>query len=155
MDFVAALKTEKIQNIMVPRGIQVEPTLSFGEVVNRLQDEGKFCAIVVENGKVIGIFTERDALKRGLLKGTDPKTPIKDLMTPNPDVIRVDESVAKAIHMMHQGKHRHLPVVDHAHGLLGLIAVRDIVYYLSENYPYEVYNLPPDPHKFSGSPEGA
>lgn len=155
MDFASALKTEKIRNVMVSRGIQVKPSASFKEVVAQLQDEHKFCAIVMEQEKVVGIFTERDALKRGLLKSVPPETPIQDLMTPHPDVIQAEDSLAKAIQMMHQGKHRHLPVLDTQETFAGLISARDIVYYLSENYPYEVYNLPPDPHKVSGTAEGA
>lgn len=140
---------------MVSRGICVSPKTSFGEVIQRLQTEGKFCAVVVEQKKVVGIFTERDALQRGLLKDTPPATSIQKLMTPKPDIIHMEDTLALAIQKMHQGKHRHLPVVDDEEAFLGLISVKDIVYYLSENYPYEVYNLPPDPHKFSGTAEGA
>lgn len=155
MNFEAAIQKEKIRELISPRGIRVKPENTYAEVVAKLQAENKFCAIVLEGNKVRGIFTERDALKRGLLPDIDPATPIEKIMTPNPVVIQEDESVAHAIRLMHEGKYRHLPVVNSQKEFAGLVSVRDIIYYLSENYPYEVYNLPPDPHKRSATSEGA
>lgn len=156
MNFEQALKTEKISTIVVPtRGITVSRKTTYREVVRQLQETRKFCAIVLDGKKPVGIFTEADALKRGLLKEIDPKTPIENVMTANPTVVSMDDSLALAIRLMHRGRHRHLPVVSADNEFLGLISVRDIVFYLSENYPYDVFNLPPDPHKFSGAPEGA
>jgi CBS domain-containing protein len=63
--------------------------------------------------------------------------------------------MAVAIRLMHDGKYRHLPIVNSERECLGLVSVRDIVFYLSENYPLEVLNQPPDPHKISASAEGA
>lgn len=140
---------------MVPRGIQVQSGAVYGDVVEHLQDEGKFCAVILKGKKVLGIFTERDALKRGLLTQAEPETPIDDLMTKNPVAIKEDDTLMQAIQLMDQGRYRHLPVVNDDEEFVGLISVRDLVYYLAENYPYEVYNLPPDIHKFSGAPEGA
>ena len=140
---------------MTPRGIRVSKDTSFEEVVRQLQDKEKFCAVILEGKQVVGIFTERDALKRGLLKDTDPDTPIGNLMTPRPTLINKDESLAVAIHLMNKGQHRHLPVVGAKNEFLGLVSVRDIVFYLSENYPCDVFNLPPDPHKVSSAAEGA
>lgn len=155
MNFDEALKNEKIRSVMVPRGIQVTKDTPYGEVIGRLQSENKFSVLILEGKKVVGIFTERDALKKGLLQGTDPKTPIEKLMTPNPVVVDPEDSLAVAIRTMHEGKYRHLPIVDSNDEFLGMISVRDIVFYLSENYPYEVFNQPPDPHKFSVTSEGA
>lgn len=140
---------------MVPRGIQVSKDTPFKEVIRQLQAHKKFCAVILEGSRVVGIFTERDALKRGLLKGIQPDAPIEKFMTANPDVIDQNDSLGSAIRIMHNGKHRHVPVVNSKQEFLGLISVRDVVLYLSENYPYEIYNQPPDPHKFSGAPEGA
>lgn len=155
MNFEEAIKNEKIRNVMVPRGIVVTRKTTYGQVVAQLQGQKRFAAIILDKQKVVGIFTERDALKRGLLQGASPETPIEQLMTPDPVIVDPDDNLAVAIRLMHEGKYRHLPIVDRNNQYLGIVSVRDIVMYLSENYPYEVYNQPPDPHKVSAAPEGA
>ncbi len=155
MEFEQALKTEKIRNVMTPRGIQVNSELSYAQVVSQLQAEEKFCAVILKEEKVVGIFTELDALRRGLLEKADPQTPIHKMMTPNPTTIDIDDNLAVAVRLMHRGKYRHLPVVNGKKEFMGLISVRDIILYLSENYPHDVYNLPPDPHQVSQKAEGA
>ena len=155
MNFEEAIKNEKIRNVMVPRGIKVTRKTTYGQVIAQLQGQKRFAAIVLDGKKVVGIFTERDALKRGLLQNAPADTPIEKLMTPDPVVVDPEDNLAVAIRLMHEGKYRHLPIVDRNDEYLGIISVRDIVMYLSENYPYEVYNQPPDPHKVSVVPEGA
>ena len=155
MNFEEALKTEKIRNLSTREAVTVHPELTLGEVLQRMQEKKTGCAVILEGKKVVGIFTERDALIRGLLADADPLTPIADLMTRKPKLLDREDTVAVAIRLMHEGKYRHLPVVNGRREFLGLVSVRDIVFYLSENFPLEVYNLPPDPHQISGKAEGA
>ncbi|KAB2839012.1 CBS domain-containing protein, partial [bacterium] len=65
MNFEEALKTEKIRNLATREGLTVPPELTLGEVVRRMQELRTGCAVVVAGKKVVGIFTERDALIRG------------------------------------------------------------------------------------------
>ncbi len=155
MNFEEALKTEKIRNLSTREPLTVVPAMPLGEVVQLMQQRKTGCAVVLEGKKVIGIFTERDALIRGLLANADPAIPIEKLMTPKPKVLDREDTLAVAIRLMHDGKYRHLPVVNRQRELLGLVSVRDIVFYLSENFPLEVYNLPPDPHQVCNRAEGA
>jgi len=155
VNFEEALKTEKIRNLATREGLTVPPELTLGEVVRRMQERRTGCAVVVAGKKVVGIFTERDALIRGLLADAAPETPIEKLMTAKPKVLDREDTLAVAIRLMHDGKYRHLPVVNAKREFLGIVSVRDIVFYLSENFPLEIYNLPPDPHRISRSAEGA
>ena len=69
--------------------------------------------LVVDHARLIGIFTERDALFRLLAEGRDPHaTRLADVMTPRPQTIHPDEPFLRALRMMHEGKFRHLPVVE-------------------------------------------
>jgi CBS domain-containing protein len=155
VDFEKALKNEKIRNLKNRRPVTVTKDSSYGEVVRLLCEAKTGCAVILAGKKVIGIFTEQDVLKRGVIPKTDPETPIEKLMTPHPKLLDIEDSVAVAIRLMHDGKYRHLPIVNAKDEFLGLVSVKDIVFYLSENYPYEVYNLPPDPRQISAAPEGA
>jgi CBS domain-containing protein len=155
MDFEKALKNEKIRNLSTSEVVLVGPQETLGTVVRKLQEAKTGCAVVVEGNKVVGIFTERDALKRAALANTPMTTLIRDLMTPHPKVLNRDDSVAVAVRFMNEGKYRHLPIVDENGKFVGLFSVRDIVLYLSELYPLDIYNLPPDPHQVARAREGA
>ncbi|MGH8801314.1 MAG: CBS domain-containing protein [Casimicrobiaceae bacterium] len=81
--------------------------------------------LVVDRSRLIGIFTERDALFRVLADGRSPAlTLIEDVMTAQPQTIHPDEPFVRALRMMHEGKFRHLPVVEFERPL-GMVSVRD------------------------------
>ena len=81
--------------------------------------------LVVDHTRLIGIFTERDALFRLLAEGRDPHTTrLSDVMTAQPQTIHPDEPFLRALRMMHEGKFRHLPVVEFDRPL-GVVSVRD------------------------------
>lgn len=155
MNFGKALQQEKIRNLSTRQAVLVPPDESYHSLIIKLRQARSGCAIVVQNKKVVGIITERDIMIRGILAKALPQSTAASLMTPNPRLLAMEDSVAVAIRLMHEGKYRHLPIVDAQGEFLGLVSVRDIVAYLAENYPCEVYNLPPDPHQVIASPEGA
>jgi CBS domain-containing protein len=78
-----------------------------------MKKTGKGALLVLENHKLIGIFTERDALFRVIAARRDPATTtIADVMTPHPQTIHPDEPFLNAMRVMHEGGFRHLPVVE-------------------------------------------
>ena len=109
---------------------------------------------VVEGMRVVGIFTERDVLTRVVEQKVNPKTPLSKLMTSDPKVLKMGDSIADAIRLMNQGSYRHIPITDEAGEVQGILSVRDIIKYLAEHFPCEVYNLPPGP-QIIRAPEGA
>src|SRR4051812_37969636 len=69
--------------------------------------------MVVEDEKLVGVFTERDGLFRVLAESIDAtSTPLAEVMTRNPQTIRPDSGFTVALQMMHDGRYRHLPVVE-------------------------------------------
>ena len=94
--------------------------------------------LVVEDGKLCGIFTERDALFRVLADGLDPATTVlESVMTCNPQTISAECAFQTALQMMHDGRYRHLPVVYGAQ-LLGMVSVRDALGSELEEFVYEM-----------------
>ena len=82
-------------------------------------------AVVLEDGRLVGIFTERDALCRVLAQGRDARaTRLADVMTRNPQTIHPDQPFGHALHMMYEGGFRHVPVVERGQAL-GMISARD------------------------------
>src|SRR5574343_1116060 len=93
----------------------------------RLMTEKKIGAVlVVENSRIAGIFTERDALNKILSAGLDPDaTKVAQVMAVKPQTIGADKPLAHALYMMAEGGFRHVPVVD-ANGVpLGMVSARD------------------------------
>jgi signal-transduction protein with cAMP-binding, CBS, and nucleotidyltransferase domain len=100
------------------------------EAVRRMHDNGTDCVLVVDDGRLVGIFTDRDAVLK--VAGRPLKArPIAGLMTRDPVVLRHDDTVAVAIHKMAVGGFRHIPIVEDGRPT-GLVSARDVFRHLSE-----------------------
>lgn len=115
------------------------------------------CTLVVRDGKLVGICSERDVIQKVLCTGADPrKVRVEEIMTADPECLQPDDSVAFALHLMHIGGYRHVPLVNSEYEPKGIVSVKDIVDHIVEHFPEEVYNLPPRPmRRGTGSREGA
>jgi CBS domain-containing protein len=81
--------------------------------------------MVVEDDRLIGIFTERD-LARCIATNLDlPSTPLGLVMTRDPQTIGPDETAMEALGRMQDGNFRHLPVLDGG-AVIGMVSVRDL-----------------------------
>ena len=132
----------------------VSPDTTLGEVFALLKENGDSSILVGRDGKLEGIFTERDALKL-MADGTDLDAPVESVMTANVVTLPEDAMVGEAIRLMSQGGYRRLPMVDEEGRAVGIVKVSGIVHYLVEHVPSAVYNLPPDPHPMTQQREGA
>ncbi|HJV24266.1 MAG TPA: CBS domain-containing protein [Aromatoleum sp.] len=100
--------------------------LSVREATRRMA-AAKVGAIMITGteGKLTGIFTERDALVKVLANGVDPdKTTLAQVMTSDPTTASTDKPLCYALHMMYDGGFRHVPVVDNGVPV-GMISARD------------------------------
>ncbi|THF63438.1 CBS domain-containing protein [Pseudothauera rhizosphaerae] len=109
------------QPILTARG-----TISVREA-SRLMTERRVGSIMIVagDGRLAGIFTERDALARVLADGLDPdRTPIEDVMTRDPLALTPSQPLGHALHLMHDNGFRHVPVVEDGRPV-GMISARD------------------------------
>lgn len=98
------------------------------EQAAQLMAEHRIGAVLVvgEDGKLAGIFSERDALVRVMAWQRSPAaTLVADVMTPNPDTVQADSSVQIALDQMAERGYRHLPVMN-GEELYGIISIRDL-----------------------------
>lgn len=93
---------------------------------SRLMKKNNIGALmVVEHGRLTGIFTERDALFRVLAEGRDPATTrVAEVMTTKPQTVDPKKAMGHALLIMYDGGFRHVPVVEQGKPL-GMISVRD------------------------------
>ncbi len=134
-----------LHSLMKP-AITVEIDTTVQDAVHLMQTKRIGCVLVTSHNKLLGIFTERDVLKKILGAAFDLRsTPITEVMTTNPQALNEDDTIAYALNFMDLGGYRHIPLVNDNFEPVGLVSVKDIVSYLVEHFADEVLNLPPHP----------
>jgi CBS domain-containing protein len=115
-----------IREIVAKRKLVSAPSKTTVAHAARLMEDNQVGALLVmEKGRLAGIFTERDALFRVLAAGRDPRTtPLSEVMTRDPQSIQPDKAFGHAMLMMYEGGFRHVPVVENGHPL-GVVSARD------------------------------
>ena len=101
-----------------------------GEALEEMRAEGVDAVLVVERGRLVGIFTDRDALLKLAGRAAVGMT-VGDVMTRDPVVLREDDTVAVAINKMAVGGFRHIPLVEHGRPT-GIVTARDVFHRISE-----------------------
>jgi len=83
---------------------------------------------VVENGRLVGIFSERDYARKVILHGRSSRhTPVRDVMTGEVFTIHPQEDMKRCMTLMTDKHIRHLPVLDQDEQLIGIISIGDVV----------------------------
>jgi signal-transduction protein with cAMP-binding, CBS, and nucleotidyltransferase domain len=106
----------------------VEPTLGVADAIRQMHAAGTDCLLVCHEGRLVGIFTDRDAV----VKAADKRLQlfhVGDFMTPDPVVLRHEDTLAIAIHKMAVGGFRHIPIVEDGRPI-GVVAAADLFRHL-------------------------
>ncbi len=141
-----AILTKPIGALNLRPPIVVGPDTSVAEAVRKMVDQGVGCVLVEVAGKLVGIFTERDVLRKVVPMKIDPeRAPVQSLMTPDPETLSPDARIAYALNKMSVGGFRHIPLVNAQNEPVGVVGMRDIVHYMVDLFPHEILNLPPEP----------
>lgn len=127
-----ALLSDRVRLFQGRQPLVVSPTMPLREVLRLLVDNKVGCVLVVDSGKLAGIFTERDVL---LKVGEDATAfgdrPVSEFMTANVQSLPPTAKIAFAVQRMEQGGYRHVPVMNDAGETVGIFSVRDILNYLT------------------------
>ena len=119
-----------VQNIIDAKGSDVwsiETEVSVFEALEYMADKNIGAVIVVHDGELVGIMSERDyARKIILMSRVSKETRVSEIMTPDPLCVSPTETVADCMQLMTDNRIRHLPVIDEGE-LAGLISIGDVV----------------------------
>ena len=128
-----------IREIIAGQELLTAPaSMTVAEAAKLMRQRNVGAMMVVDGDKLAGVFTERDALFRVVAAGLDVgKTPLSTVMTKNPQSIAPDRSFVQALAMMHEGRYRHLPVVENGKPV-GMVSVRDAFGPELEAFVYEI-----------------
>ena len=124
-------------------------------VIEKMQASHRKCALVVEHGVLIGIFTAHDIPRRVAGKPEAYKLPIDELMTADPLTLDADLKIIEAIQVLNDKPFRYMPVVTKDKLVLGTLTHYAIIKYISDHFPEEIYNLPPEPDQIASARDGA
>jgi CBS domain-containing protein len=97
------------------------------ETVRAMVERNIGAVPVLHKGRLVGIFSERDLMKRVVAQGCDPRsTCLAEVMTQDPFTIGMNEELEKCMTLMHEHGFRHLPVC-HDGRLIGIVSLRDVL----------------------------
>jgi CBS domain-containing protein len=149
------LQTEKIAHLDLTGFAVVQSGTAISTVL-QLMRENHISAVLVKSGeRLVGIFTERDVLIRVADDFSTWDQPVDSVMTAEPQTVSLDERVGRALRLMNAGHYRNVPVLDASGALVGNLSQHVIIRFLTDRFPREIYNLPPDPEMIPKTREGA
>ncbi len=130
LSFQGRLLGEHLDDLGAPPPIEVGPDLPADAAITMMRESGTDCLLVVVDDRLVGIFTDRDAVVKAADTGLDAFR-VGDYMTADPVVLRHDDPIALAIHKMAVGGFRHIPIVKDGRPT-GVVTARDVFHHLAE-----------------------
>ena len=133
-----------VKNILQKKGnavYSIGPDKSVYDALEELEENNLGSLIVVENGKLIGVFTERDYARKVILKGRSSKeTLVRDIMSSDPIYVNPDNTIDECMKLMTDKFIRHLPVLENG-ALIGIVSIGDLVKYIIYEKDFIIGNL--------------
>jgi len=127
--FKGELLGAHLDRLGAPPPITVTPDTLVDVAIAQMQDAETDCVLVMADDRLVGIFTDRDAVVKAAGKRTT-SFHVRDFMTPDPVVLRHDDPIAVAIHKMAVGGFRHIPILEDGRPT-GVVTARDVFHHLA------------------------
>lgn len=133
-----------VKDILSRKGSKVysvHPNETVYDAIKKMADLNIGALLVLEEGKIKGIISERDYRNKIILKGrTSTSTPVKDIMVRSVFCVNSSDSINLCMQLMTEKKIRHLPVLDNG-DLAGIISIGDVVKSVIDNQKVEINSL--------------
>ena len=127
--FQGELLGEHLDRLSAPAPITVTPDTPLDVAIARMHEAETDCVLVMAGDRLVGIFTDRDAVVKAAGKRTT-SFHVRDFMTPDPVVLRHDDPIAVAIHKMAVGGFRHIPILEDGRPT-GVVTAHDVFHHLA------------------------
>jgi len=136
MDTVAAVLHEKGRTVHT-----IGPEASVWEAAKAMDNHNVGSLLVVDGDRPVGIFSERDLMRRVVVPGKDPKkVKVREVMSREVTVVEPDTRVKEAMAIMTERRCRHLPVVEGGK-VVGLVSIGDLVRWISRDQEFQIRML--------------
>jgi CBS domain-containing protein len=120
----------------------VRSDASVYSAIELMADKGIGALLVIDDGQLVGVLSERDYARKVILQGKSSKdTFIREIMTSSPISIRLDTSVEEAMRIMTEHRIRHLPVIDSEGKVAGVMSLGDLVKWIIMSQDHEIKQM--------------
>ena len=116
----------KVSEVMTREVQTVRPDQPVQEAANFMLNADAGSIPVTDGDRLIGMITDRDIAVRGIAKGYGPDTPVRELMTDDLVIVRIDDTIEDAASKMSEAQVRRLPVIDQDERLCGIVSLGDL-----------------------------
>ncbi len=130
LTFQTRLLGEHLDDLGGPAPLMVGPDTPLDVVIARMHAAEADCVLVTVDDRLVGIFTDRDAVVKAAGKRLSAFH-VRDFMTPDPVILRHDDPIALAIHKMAVGGFRHIPIIEDGRPT-GVVSAQDVFHHLAE-----------------------
>jgi CBS domain-containing protein len=120
-------------SIRCSRATTIPSSATLGEAIAAVSADVTGAVLVIEADRIAGVFTERDILGKAAGPGAPLDAPVTRFMTPDPVVLREDDTIAMALNKMGNGGFRHIPLVRDGKAI-GMVTSRDVLQWLMSCY---------------------
>ncbi len=148
-------QTDPISALGLPPSISIGRNATVGAALEAVQRHGMGYVLVVDDGKPVGIMSEREVLMKIVARDVKYDESVDTYMSPVEPTLTLKDPIAQAIQVMNEGGERNIAIVDASGRAVGVLRTLDIIHFLAEAFPAQVLNLPPRPHQMIPEPEGA
>lgn len=148
------LEAEQVGHMDLTGYCLVESGTPVRIVIKTMRETGSRAALVTGDDALLGIFTERDVLRRVAGEDGQLDVPVDLLMSTDVITITPDMSAAAALWLMDERRIRNLPIIDEKRRVVGGMTHAAIINFLATRYPVEVLNRSPRPEQYPRKAEG-
>jgi CBS domain-containing protein len=131
-----------IANVLEGKGqevLQIEADATVLDAIKRMVESNVGALLVTDGGRVTGIVTERDYLRRVTLEGrTENETLVREIMSSPLVYVTPDTSVEECMAVMTERRIRHVPVFDDGRELVGIVSIGDLVKFQSQQQSFQI-----------------
>lgn len=155
MTLLQSFHTEPITRLDLSYYCTVPAGTPVTDVIEQMRASKRNCVLVTQENRLVGIFTDRDVLRKVVDRPDLWGNPIEDFMTSTVQKVAADTHAADAMALMDLNQVRNIPVVGANGEVVGNFTYYAVVRFLADTFPADIYNRPPEPKRFARRRHGA
>ena len=130
-----SLTEDRIGDLQIEPFTTIHPDTTIEQTIVKMVELDIGCVLVVDDQRLLGIFSERDVLLKVADRFAEMKdTPVRDVMTPEPSYVHRPDGPAKALNLMAVSGFRHVPILNVDDKVVGVLGPRRITAYLKNHF---------------------